>query len=56
MLRRWDPTWTPTIDAPAWADNPTHIDLTPEEISVVARLLRDPPEPNAALQRALARR
>jgi hypothetical protein len=56
MLRRWDPTWTPTIDAPGWADDPEPLDLSAEEVAVVAQLFHDPPAPNAALRRALARR
>lgn len=56
LLRRWDPTWSPTVEAPAWADAPQPLDLSAEEVAVVAQLFRDPPAPNAALRRALARR
>lgn len=55
LLRRWDPSWIPTIDAPSWADDPARVDLAPEEIEVIAGMFRNPPAPNAALRRALAR-
>ena len=43
-------TW---IGVPAWAEKPQPLALKDVEIASIVALLRDPPTPTAALQRAL---